>query len=133
MATRHLEICALRTFNARAMGTSPGSAVIQWHHGAMALTMVHLASQVRVAMAAEDLQAFADLLDSDITWGAPGANPGCKSRNQVLAWYQRGREGGVRGSVFDVEIIGDRLLVSMTVSGTESAQERGGTALRIRC
>ena len=92
--------------------------------------MDELASQVRAAMAAEDLSAFADLLDPNVTWGAPGANPSCRSRNQVLTWYQRGRESGVRGSVFDVEIHGDRLLVSMTVRGTEDAQERGGTELR---
>jgi hypothetical protein len=49
-----------------------------------------------------------------------------------LAWYQRGREAGVRGSVYDIEILRDRLLVSMTVRGTENAQERGGTALRFQ-
>jgi len=96
----------------------------------MALTMEQLASRVRVAMAVEDLSAFGELLHPDVTWGAPGAHPGCKSRNQVLVWYQRGREAGVRGSVFDIEIIGDRPLVSMSVRGTEEAQERGGTALR---
>jgi len=90
-----------------------------------------VARQVRVALAAEDPVAFSHLLDPDVTWGAPGArNPSCKNRHQVLAWYERGREAGVRGSVFDVEVIGDRLLVSMTVRGTEEAQERGGTALR---
>ena len=92
--------------------------------------MDQVAGRVRAAMVAEDLSAFAELLDPDVTWGAPGANPGCRSRSQVLAWYQRGREAGVRGSVFDVEIMGDRLLVSMSVRGTEEAQERGGTALR---
>jgi ketosteroid isomerase-like protein len=92
--------------------------------------MDQLAGQVRSAMAAEDLSAFADLLHPDVTWGAPGANPTCRNRNQVLTWYQRGREAGVRGSVFDVEIIGDRLLISMSVRGTEEARERGGTALR---
>ena len=96
----------------------------------MAPTMDQLASQVRQAMAAEDLSAFSELLHPDVTWGAPGADPGCRSRGQVLAWYQRGREAGVRGSVFDVEVMGDRLLVSMSVRGTEDAQERGGKALR---
>jgi ketosteroid isomerase-like protein len=90
-----------------------------------------MASHVRAALAAEDLTAFSELLDPDVTWGAPGArNPSCKNRTQVLTWYQRGREAGVRGSVIDVEVIGDRLLVSMSVRNTENARERGGAALR---
>jgi len=90
-----------------------------------------LAAVVRRALASEDLSAFAHLLDPDVTWGAPGArNPTCTSRDQVLAWYRRGRAAGVRGSVSDVEVLGDRLLVSMLLRGTEDARERGGTALR---
>jgi ketosteroid isomerase-like protein len=95
--------------------------------------MDELADQVRKALAAEDVSAFADLLDPDVTWGAPGArSPTCKNRNQVLSWYQRAREGGVRGSVFDVDVLGDRLLVSLSVRGTEGARERGGTSLRFQ-
>jgi ketosteroid isomerase-like protein len=92
-----------------------------------------LAEQVRKALAAEDVSAFAELLDPDVTWGAPGArNPTCKNRSQVLTWYERAREGGVRGSVSDVDVLGDRLLVSLSVQGTEGARERGGTALRFQ-
>ena len=81
----------------------------------------------------EDVSAYADLLDPDVTWGAPGARtPTCKNRHQVLDWFQRGQDAGVRGSVHDVEILGDRLLVSMGVRGTEEAQERGGTVLRFQ-
>jgi ketosteroid isomerase-like protein len=95
--------------------------------------MDEVAGLVRNALAAEDLSAFTDLLDPSVTWGAPGArNPSCKNRNQVLAWYQRGRDAGVRGSVYDVEVLGDRLLVSMSVRGTENAGERGGAALRFQ-
>ena len=50
----------------------------------------------------------------------------------MLAWYQRGKEAGVRGSVYGVEVRGDRLLVSMSMRGTESARERGGAALRFQ-
>ena len=99
----------------------------------MASSMDEIAAQVRLALAAEDLSAFADLLDPDVTWGAPGArNPTCKNRNQVVAWYRRGRDAGVRGGVFDVEVLGDRLLVSMSVQGTRNARERGGAALRFQ-
>lgn len=92
-----------------------------------------LAEEVRKALASEDVSAFADLLDSDVTWGAPGArNPTCKNRNQVLNRYQRAQESGIRGSATHVEVIGDRLLVSLVVRGTEDARERGGTALRFQ-
>lgn len=105
----------------------------RWHDGGMPDGMEEIAAHVRMALAAEDLSAFAELLDPDVTWGARGArNPTCKNRHQVLAWYRRGREAGVRGSVFDVEVLGDRLLVSMTVRGTENAQERGGATLRFQ-
>ena len=96
-------------------------------------TMEETAALVRRALAEEDVEAFAELLDPAVTWGAPGAtNLTCKSRDQVLTWYQRGRDAGVRGSVYDVEVLGDRLLVSMSVRGTESAQERGGAARRFQ-
>jgi ketosteroid isomerase-like protein len=99
----------------------------------MTKSMDEMAALVRQAIAAEDFMRFSDLLDPDVTWGAPGArNPSCKNRNQVLAWYQRGRDAGVRGSVYDVDILGERLLVSMSVRGTENAQERGGAALRFQ-
>ena len=80
----------------------------------MANDMDEVAVLVRKALAAEDPSAFAELLDPAVTWGAPGArNPSCKNRNQVLAWYERGRDAGVRGSVYDVEVLGDRLLVGI--------------------
>ena len=85
-------------------------------------------------LASEDLSAFTELLDPDVTWGAPGArNPTCKNRSQVLAWYQRGRDAGVRGSVYNVEVLGDRLLVSMGVQGTENARERVVPPFGSRC
>ena len=99
----------------------------------MAGSIDEVAGLVRQAMSAEDLPAFGELLDPDVTWGAPGArSPSCKNRDQVLTWYQRGRDAGVRASVHDVEVLGDRLLVSMTVSGTESAEQRGGASLRVQ-
>jgi ketosteroid isomerase-like protein len=95
--------------------------------------MDEMAVVVRKALATEDLSVFSELLDPAVTWGAPGdRNPSCKNRNQVLAWYQRGREAGVQGSVYDVEVLGDRLLISMSVRGTENARERGGAALRFQ-
>jgi SnoaL-like domain len=95
--------------------------------------MDELAEKVRKALAAEDVSAFAELLGPHVTWGAPGApNPTCKNRNQVLSWYQRAQEGGVRGSVFHIDVRGDRLLVSLSAQGTGGARQRGGTTLRFQ-
>lgn len=93
--------------------------------------MDELAEAVREALAGRDVSAFADLLGPDVTWGAPGApHPTCTNRTQVLTWYQRARESGIHGRATNVEVIGDRLLVSLVVRGTDDARERGGTALR---
>ena len=94
-------------------------------------TMDELARQVRTALDGGDLSSFRSLLDPDVTWGAPGARqPSCRNRDQVLAWYERGREAGTRAEVSDVSVLGDRLLVTMTVHGTAGAEDRGGAALR---
>jgi ketosteroid isomerase-like protein len=94
-------------------------------------TMEGLARQVRIALDAADLSSFSELLDPDVTWGAPGARrPSCRNRDQVLAWYERGRQAGVRAQISDVSILDDRLLVSLTVRGAPAAEDRGGAALR---
>ncbi len=93
--------------------------------------MEDLARRARVALAAGDPALFRDLLDPDVSWGAPGASrPSCSNRDQVLAWYERGREAGGRAQVSEVSVLGDRLLVSLIVKGTPAAEERGGSALR---
>jgi hypothetical protein len=90
-----------------------------------------IASRIKAALDDSDLGAFQDLLDPDVTWGPPHAkHPGCKNRDQVLAWYQRGKASGVEGRVSGVEILGDCVLLELVVRGTEAAEERGGTAMR---
>jgi ketosteroid isomerase-like protein len=100
--------------------------------GAMqAGAMDAVAQRVRVALESADVSAFNDLLDPNVHWGAPDdPRPSCQNRNQVLAWYQRGREAGVRASVTEVVVLGDRILVGLTVRGSDAAEDRGGVALR---
>ena len=77
-----------------------------------------IAAQVRTALEAADLDAFGDLLDPRVTWGAPGdPSPSCQNRQQVLAWYRRGRADGRRAQVVDVRAHHDKVLLAMTVSG----------------
>jgi ketosteroid isomerase-like protein len=95
------------------------------------VALTDLALRVRAALEAADPAAFRDLLDPDVTWGAPGARrPSCSNRDQVLAWYEKGRAAGTRARVSDVTVVGDRLLVSLVVGGSPAAEERGGAALR---
>jgi ketosteroid isomerase-like protein len=90
-----------------------------------------IAARVRLALESADLSAFSDLLDPNVTWGAPDdPRPACRNRNQVLAWYERGRESGVTAQVTDVAVYGDRILIGLVVHGNQAAQDRGGSALR---
>ena len=93
--------------------------------------MEALAQQVRIALESADVSAFSDLLDPDVRWGAPDARrPSCRNRDQVLAWYQRGRESGRRAAVTEVVVFGDRILVGLIVRDPPSADEPGTAAPR---
>jgi hypothetical protein len=97
-----------------------GQADVEW-----------LAGQVQQALEAADLRAYADLLDPAVRWGPPGDPvPPCQSREQVLAWYQRGRDAGTRARVTETQVSGDKILVGLAVTGLavtgeEAAGETG--------
>jgi ketosteroid isomerase-like protein len=84
-----------------------------------------------VALDSADVAGFEGLLDPNVRWGAPDDDtPSCQNRNQVLAWYRRGREAGVRATVTEVVLADDALLVGLRVVGNEDAAGQGGEALR---
>ena len=90
-----------------------------------------VARRVRTALEGADLSLFAELLDPDVHWGPPGAtSPPCRNREQVMAWYERGRAAGTRARVSEVELLGNQILVGLVVTGNEAAQERGDGAER---
>jgi ketosteroid isomerase-like protein len=79
-----------------------------------------LAGLIGEALAAADLDAYADLLHPDVRWGPPGdRNPPCQNRAQVLAWYRGGRDAGVRARVTETVAAGDRILVGLRVFHTD--------------
>ncbi len=79
--------------------------------------MDDLANRVRTALETADLEAFADLLHPAVRWGAPGDGaPPCTTRDDVLAWYARGRADGRRATVSEVLALPGRLVVGMEVS-----------------
>lgn len=80
--------------------------------------MSYLAAQVREALEAADLEAYAGLLDPDVRWGAPGDPvPPCRNRGQVLAWYQAARDAGASARVTETAISGDKILVGLRLAG----------------
>jgi hypothetical protein len=90
-----------------------------------------IVGRVREALGSADLDALGQLLDPKVRWGAPGAPaPSCRNRRQVLAWYQRGREAGVRAQVIETEVAGDRILVGLMVSGRPVTEGSGPEANR---
>jgi SnoaL-like domain len=90
-----------------------------------------LADRVRHALGSADPTAFRDLLDPQVRWGAPGdRTSGCHDRDQVLAWYRRARERGVRARVTEVVPFGGNLLVGLRVSGDADAEDSGATIER---
>jgi ketosteroid isomerase-like protein len=90
-----------------------------------------LATVVKVALESGDLETFRELLDPNVRWGAPDdPAPSCQNRDQVLAWYRRGRAAGVSASVFEVVVGQDALLIGLSVVGNAGAQEAGGSVER---
>ena len=86
-----------------------------------------LADRVRTALESADLEQFADLLDPRVTWGTAGdPSPSCQSRQQVLAWYERGKADGRRAQVLSVQAHGDKILVALRVTSSagDAAAER---------
>jgi ketosteroid isomerase-like protein len=94
-------------------------------------TVQEVGERVRAALESSDLVAYRDLLDPEVRWGAPeDPEPSCQNRDQVLAWYRRGREAGIRGEVTEVVAGTGKLLVGLRVSGSPAALDRGGSTDR---
>lgn len=89
-----------------------------------------VASRVRAALNSADLAQFRDLLDPNAQWGPPDdPASGCHNRDEVVAWYQRARDNGVRAKVTEVTVGAGKLLVGLQVAGSPAA-DQGGEADR---
>lgn len=83
-----------------------------------------LAGRVAAVLEAADLAAFRDLLDPAVHWGPPGdPAPPCQNRDQVLSWWRRARDSGVRAHVAEALAFGDRILVGLKVTGAADGGE----------
>jgi ketosteroid isomerase-like protein len=90
-----------------------------------------MAERIRVAFDSADVTAIGGLLDPNVRWGAPDDPvPSCQNRDQVLAWYQRGRDAGVRAQVTEILAHGDKVLVGLNVVGRPGVEGPDGEANR---
>lgn len=90
-----------------------------------------IAERVKSAFEAADLSVFSDLLAENVTWGAPDdPSPECQNRAQVLAWYQRGRESGMKAEVSEILALTDRLVVGLRVTGRRASESGDGAGER---
>ena len=86
------------------------------------LTTDEIVELVRGALESADLDAYRLLLDPNVHWGSPNDSAaGCRNRDEVLAWYRRGRAKGNRAHVSETIVRGDHILIGMTLSGTPSS------------
>jgi ketosteroid isomerase-like protein len=90
-----------------------------------------IADSIHAALQTEDLAGYRELLDPSVTWGAPDDTiSGCRNRDEVLAWYRRGRANGVRADVTETVARNDKILVGLRVDGNQAAQDVGGNLHR---
>ena len=86
------------------------------------LTIDEIAERVRGALESADLDAYRLLLDPNVHWGSSDDSAaGCRTRDEVLAWYRRGRAKGIRAHVRETIVRGDHVLIGMTLSGASSS------------
>ena len=90
--------------------------------------MEELAARVSEALSAADLDAYRELLDPNVRWAAPDDDRyGCHSREEVLAWYRRGRASGVRADVTESIVHGDKILVGVRVHNDQVAVDEAAS------
>ncbi len=89
-------------------------------------SMEALADQIRGALQSADLDAYRELLDPDVAWGAPDDREGgCHNRGEVLTWYRQGRERGVRADVVETVVNHDKILVGLRVRTSAEPEGEG--------
>jgi len=73
-----------------------------------------LAARVRLALESADLTVMGELLAPDARWGAPEQKvPTCRNSQQILQWYEAGKNMGVRADVTEMVIIDTNIVVGL--------------------
>ncbi|HEY4460337.1 MAG TPA: nuclear transport factor 2 family protein, partial [Pseudonocardiaceae bacterium] len=77
-----------------------------------------VAAGLRTAYETADLDALSELLHPEVRWGGEEDTPDtCHSRSDVLTWYRRGYESGMRATVTEVLTRPEAVFLALRVSG----------------
>lgn len=83
-----------------------------------------LIERIRDALETADLDSVSELLDPDVHWGGPSrGSMDCVNKQQVIAWWQRGRASGRRANVTEILTHGDRVVIGLRVAESPAATE----------
>jgi hypothetical protein len=95
------------------------------------LELEQLSERIKASLNSADLAGFAEFLAPDVRWGPPTSHGAdCRSREEVIEWWSRSQQAGVRARVTEVVPGAGALLVGLKVSGTREGAQRGGDAER---
>jgi hypothetical protein len=95
------------------------------------MSMNVVAEHIREALESADLEAVRQLLDPDAYWGPPDDDEsGCHNRDEIIAFWQRGRDAGVRAIVRELVVGEDKVLVGLQLTGNDAPSEEAGEADR---
>ena len=77
-----------------------------------------VAAGLRSAYETADLDALGELLHPQVRWGGDEDTPDtCHNRSDVLAWYRRSYESGMRATVTEVLTRPEAVFLALRVSG----------------
>lgn len=90
-------------------------------------TVEAVAQRLRAAFESGDLSTLAPLLRADVRWGGEEETPEtCHSRADVLAWYGKAAEAGIRATVTETLSGTDAVLLGLRVTGRDPVRTRRG-------
>lgn len=94
-------------------------------------TMDTLATQVRHALESADLTVMGELLAADARWGAPEQKvPTCRNSQQILKWYEAGKNKGVRADVTEMLIIDTNIVVGLQMRASPEVPSNNADDVR---
>jgi hypothetical protein len=82
-----------------------------------------VAGALRAAYESADLDALSGLLHPRVRWGGEEETPDtCHSPSDVLAWYRRSYDSGIRATVTEVLTRPDAVFLALRVSGRDQGK-----------
>jgi ketosteroid isomerase-like protein len=94
--------------------------------------MESLAAHVRYAMEAADLDEMRELLAPNARWGAPEQDvPTCRNATEILSWYERARDNGVRAEITEIAVVGTTILVGLKILANPPTKAKVNTRWQV--